>query len=414
MAAKSLIDEAALPAWLRAQQERASAYPSPAAVSPAQGMSPADTRGVAPSEPMPAWLNQVYADANVPRLGGSQQLGGSPWAAPSAGMERSAYLPPASGMQPGLNSGDLVDESALPGWLRAQTGSLAPGDLGGRFGPSGTASAPAYGGQAGAPGMDDALSSGSMRFSASDLIDPGALPDWVRSSAQAPEATFSSTAGWTGRGPAAQMPGGLAGASAQSGSFGGDGSAARRAAGAGGDAQVWSQAPSAQRGRPSDRLYGAGENADFGNESSSFGSRGLPHGPGIPEQELPPWLRGGAYGDQGAPPGARTARGGDRRYPPAPAAPRYPPDDEYAAGAGAEWQTAGYEDQLGGGYASDAEFAAGGDGAEYGGYDMTVNEGYYGSGYDENGYGHARQETNWTEWEDEPPKRGWRRLFGRR
>jgi hypothetical protein len=197
----------------------------------------------------------------------------------------------------------------------------------------------------------------------------------------------------------------------QSGSFGGDGPAARRAAGAGGDAQAWSQAPSAQRGRPSDRLYGAGENADFGNESSSFGSRGLPHGPGIPEQELPPWLRGGAYGDQGAPPGVRTARGGDRRYPPAPAA-RYAPDDEYSAGAGAEWQTAGYEDQLGGDYARDAEFAAGGDGAEYGGYDMPGNEGYYGPGYDENGYG--RQEADWNEWENEPPKRGWRRLFGRR
>lgn len=203
MSAQSLIDEHALPEWLRAQAPAAApAAPSFGAPQPAIAQSLATS---ASAEPLPTWLNQVYSDAQVPRVPAAPAQQGIPAAsqAPTA-MPR---------VQAGLPASQFVDESALPSWLKAQ-GGLSMGE----------AAAPQVGaiplgrpeeapptvlmpgrGQSLASAAEPAPSAGGLNFSASDLIDPSALPSWIQGE-PAPQPNFSSTQGWTQGQPAVQMP----------------------------------------------------------------------------------------------------------------------------------------------------------------------------------------------------------------
>lgn len=205
MAAQSLIDESALPQWLRAEPNTSPA-PAPTYAAPAVAPAPTVTGRIAASanaEPLPAWLNQVYSDANVARI--EQPAVAPAWGAPAAPPVHTPMSAPGGG---DISAGTFVDESALPEWLRSQGAmeSPAPAASVERLAPQYVPPTGAWDASA-APGASGLLSqeqpaaaSPAGQFSASDLIDPSALPSWVSSGQQAEVSpSFSSTTGWTSR-----------------------------------------------------------------------------------------------------------------------------------------------------------------------------------------------------------------------
>lgn len=162
MMARSLVDDQALPKWLRDQPEDAGRQN----VSEWLGASAAH-------EPMPQFLSDAYAQAQVAR-------------APQPNLPP-APQPPAPA-QPGAAGGWNTPggDTVLPDWLRAQA-NQAP-----------VAPAPVAPPQSLSLGASSAAAQPepAARFAASDLIDPNMLPDWVTARAPAQQA-FSSTHGWS-------------------------------------------------------------------------------------------------------------------------------------------------------------------------------------------------------------------------
>ena len=295
MMARSLVDDQALPKWLRDQPDNA----GHANVSEWIGASAAQ-------EPMPQFLSEAYAQAQVARppqqFGGEsfpapaqqppQQYGGDPFNAipqppqqyggpfnasavvADLGNARFGGAAPVSasmrngGPQPGFG-----DDTVLPDWLRAQVAAGAA--------PTASEQAPAVG------------------FAASDLIDPSALPDWVTQRAPAPQ-TFSSTHGWSiaQPEPAAPEPESLRAAEpgydlGYDASDGYDGAASMQ--GAGGQ-PPWSDDAQWDGGAAqNDQMYD-----ERGDAERQYG-RGRP----LAAEELPPWLRGKGGGQ---PAGASLGR----------------------------------------------------------------------------------------------------------
>ena len=212
--ANSLVDENSLPPWLRS--EHPAPQPGPNASSMWNGQQ-------AGNQPLPAWLSQGYAEAQSSAMEPSMEQF-SAWNNQTKNGAVGQTSLPSTGHLPGsLAAGEFIDESVLPEWLRSQGGMMgtsgipavpgmanpmagAPpaGQLGsGRLGPSSAGNL--------APNLQEAslLADGSAAatFSASELIDPSALPEWVRDTGSGPAASFSSTSGWTTRQPVPPAPG---------------------------------------------------------------------------------------------------------------------------------------------------------------------------------------------------------------
>ncbi len=158
MQARSLVDDQALPRWLRDQPESAGR----ANVSEWIGSSAAQ-------EPMPQFLSEAYAQAQVARAPQPIDPAGMPGFPANDNPPFGAPVPARGGAY----SGGFADDPPMPDWLRAQVGA-APADA--------------------APATNEQQASGG--FAASDLIDPSALPGWVTGRAPV-EQTFSSTHGWS-------------------------------------------------------------------------------------------------------------------------------------------------------------------------------------------------------------------------
>jgi hypothetical protein len=237
MQARSLVDDQALPKWLRDQPDDAGR----ANVSEWIGASAAQ-------EPMPPFLSEAYAQAQVARA--PQQNGASGMSVYQAN-DNPLYQAP-SPIRAG--SGGFGDDAVMPDWLRAQAGGAGPQGAPMAF-------------QA-ATGQEHAGG-----FAASDLIDPTALPAWVTGRAAAVQ-TFSSTHGWSVANPepsfAAPEPGFAGG-----GAF--DGAASAQS--------PWNDAPEAPWGADSAQDGMAYDQRDDADQQ--YG-RGQPLAP----DELPPWLRG--------------------------------------------------------------------------------------------------------------------------
>lgn len=318
MSAHSLIDEAALPQWLRAQPAVAAparAMPHPP-VSPAAPVAPWSAPATA-DEPLPTWLNQVYVEANVPRVEPARIPSG--WLAPQPPTPSPSdrYAGASGG---GLSASAFVDETALPEWLKSQGGVPAQGSahpsqvLAGSYAAAASANesrdfgayAPqgAQAAQAARPEEDS-----PARFSVSDLIDPEALPSWV--SGQSPAANPA----WTSNQPATRA----AGSSTLR-----PGSGQELPTGAATDGGGWDEpnVPGWMRtlgeeggGQPSASYQSVpsprGQSDDLGRGShmdpsaSATWRRGQP----IPSAELPPWLRAPNAARDGAAP-----RGADYGY----------------------------------------------------------------------------------------------------
>lgn len=246
MQARSLVDDQALPRWLRDQPDQAE-RPN---VSEWIGASAAQ-------EPMPPFLNDAYAQA---------QIGRAPQPGPAAFGQAYGQAGAPFSPQGGVTGGStgFGDDAAMPDWLRAQAGA-APG------------AAPAR----------PAAPAGGAGFSASDLIDPSALPAWVTGKAP-PEQVFSSTQGWSAASTAADSSFGVSdqgyGASLDQGAEqayeqgyeqGDDGDEGGQPAW--GDAQ-WDAGVAPNEAPPERR-------------GQRGGGQRQPHGRPLAAEELPPWLR---------------------------------------------------------------------------------------------------------------------------
>jgi hypothetical protein len=239
-------------------------------------------------------------------------------------------------------------------------------------------------------------------FAASDLIDADSLPQWVRGQ-DGGGASFSSTEGWTSKGPSAPLALG-------SGPIGGGSSGYT-------DHQPASQA------MPVDERFGSEDSSWFsGRQAASMGERpdsglgtgNFGRGAPIPREELPAWLRTDVPGDRAA------ARGMAARQMPAwdePAASPYGDEHEqYGVDAGDEaapaWDDGGYDqpyDQYDHDQPYDQQFDGGYGGGYEGGYGAVDEYGQPMPGGWDEGYGDYDDYDGARE-----PRRGfWGRLFGR-
>jgi hypothetical protein len=209
---------------------------------------------------MPPFLNDAYAQA---------QVGRAPQPGPAAFGQAGAPLAPNAGGA-GFST-RLGDEAAMPDWLRAQAGA-APG------------AAPAR----------PAASAGAAGFSASDLIDPSALPAWVTGNGPA-EQVFSSTLGWSAASTAADSSFGVSDQGYNAGLNQGN-QGAEQAYDQ--NQQGFEQGfDSDEGGQPAwgDAPYDADGATDEAPRERR-GQRGAggqrqPHGRPLGAEELPPWLR---------------------------------------------------------------------------------------------------------------------------
>lgn len=265
MQARSLVDDQALPKWLRDQPDHAE-RPN---VSEWIGASAAQ-------EPMPPFLNDAYAQA---------QIGRAPQPGPVAFGQVGSPHAPSYGA-PGGSTG-FGDDAAMPEWLRAQAGA-APGSP-----PAAAPAAPAGGGG----------------FSASDLIDPAALPAWVTGKAPA-EQVFSSTHGWSAASPSGESSFGSSDQGYDQGYGQGYEQGAEQAytpgydqsfdqsqQGFGGDdgAQpAWGEAQWDADGAAEDAPSELPQRPERPERRGQRGSQRQPHGKPLAADELPPWLRGKA------------------------------------------------------------------------------------------------------------------------
>jgi hypothetical protein len=281
----SLVDERSLPMWLRQEPEQPQPQtPMPGSVS--RWLSAPVTE-----EQMPPFLGQVYDAAQVSRTpahsGPSANWGAGvpPSPAPSA--------PPMPGAVPSAN---LLDDSALPQWLRAQADG--PGNV---YQPPTVMGNPSAGVPPAAwsgPAAPYTPPPSGGAFAASDLIDPGAMPPWVQQGAPSPQPTFSSTAGWTDRAPAVSHNSG-APAGTGAGMYGGaamnpgwDASALNGPSDSA-DLPSWLQIPDQGGDAATSGVWNTARHGVWRGRESN-----------IPPSELPPWLQNGAGPQAGA------ARGG--------------------------------------------------------------------------------------------------------
>lgn len=185
--AQSLVDEQALPQWLRAQPNEA----------PSQAPNSSVPRWIAnPSgnEAPPSWLDQPFSGAQGAPASGA----GAPW---QAGPPAQQPAVPSYGQNPQPNqmsASQFVDESALPEWLKAQGGQTGMPAANGNGGGAGAAPpwSPQQQPPAAQPSVPPRADVPQGRFSASDLIDPNAMPQWARGGEAAP--SFDSANGWAG------------------------------------------------------------------------------------------------------------------------------------------------------------------------------------------------------------------------
>ncbi|HEU5440568.1 MAG TPA: hypothetical protein VFU88_14885 [Ktedonobacterales bacterium] len=301
---QSLVEESALPTWLRAEpaspSPAASAGPPNAGQAGQAGASIADwIAGSTANDALPPWLSQAYGAAQVGQAPPVARPPQAPaWPAPQSQSPAAAPIPGNWGNNAsadgGLAASQLMDESALPDWLRAQGASLASPAAAGWPAPlpqSANAPAPrppyspALAPAAGTAPWGSAAAESqpvAQRFSASDLIDPDALPSWTggsqeplgaaRDSFGAPPAPSANGSSWLDEGGYPDDPWG---------------DPASRSA----------RLPAVRRDEP------------------AAGPRRVPRGGPLADGELPPWLQGGGPEGDSPPMGSRGARGAPPSWP---------------------------------------------------------------------------------------------------
>ncbi len=256
--AQSLVDENALPPWLREGKI------APVQSSPAQSIQ---ASSLVEQEDVPEWMKTLQPQSSTP-----------------FSSERRSEPKPAVAGQPlsGMSAHDLIDPQSVPDWMKAQ------GDQGNTSASRGMAQDTVVGGQQSAQttqrNSGQSTPNQMAGFSAASLLDENALPQWLRESgSNARQSNQSAISGASnGRGNSVPSPSYPAASNTGSRTPMQDNSWS---------AQVPPQTPmSGSAGAPSQQ------------------GQGMPASSFIDEDALPPWLRtadqqqgassGSAYGSQ--------------------------------------------------------------------------------------------------------------------
>jgi hypothetical protein len=301
--AADLVDEKALPDWLRSSRET-EPLPLPMMVSESIGglgrdfdakksANPGSEVSSGDDDAVPDWLQQVYSDAHVPPLhedapplsAGPKQISGSDLldrrAVPTWIQEAAqtsplanisdilAFTPPAD--QPekrplsasgplanSLSGNSLIEPESLPEWMR-------------NLGDEGLAKSTSGSGFA----AEAAQSGASDFFSAPDLVDTHALPAWMK--AQEPQASAASPASAADQSAAPGSSSGLFSASELVDTHA---------------LPTWMKAQ--EPAPPSESFAGQPQSAPLGSASGIISAAEL-----VDTQALPTWLK--AQGPQAAP-----------------------------------------------------------------------------------------------------------------
>lgn len=165
--ASELVDTHALPTWLKAQEPQGASEPVTGQAQPVPSDSPSGLMSAAElvdTQALPAWLKAQ----GTPSESASD--------APAGAASQSAPSGSASGL---MSAAELVDTAALPAWLKAQEPPASP--MPGRLSDSGVFEARPSSSKI-TPMPVGFSSQQSGAFSAAELVDTKALPTWLKSS----------------------------------------------------------------------------------------------------------------------------------------------------------------------------------------------------------------------------------------
>jgi hypothetical protein len=215
ISAAELVNTQALPAWLKAQEPPAAPTPDTSAGSPGQSAPLGSASGIiAASElvdtaALPAWMK------------GQEPVASPASGVPSASSAFEAVRPPSSKMTPmpvgfakestgAFSAAELVDTKALPAWLKNVGSDVGSSTSQGGLNASSASAGPIIGselvdtgalpvwlrGAESSPGTSDSFAASAFPtprgtgptessdqtggFSAASLVDPEALPEWLR------------------------------------------------------------------------------------------------------------------------------------------------------------------------------------------------------------------------------------------
>jgi hypothetical protein len=202
--ARSLIDEQALPDWMKegASGQSGSMAPSGATDTPAPGNIAASS--LVQPDALPDWMRNLQPPSSSPARPAQPQPSGYPGPTNTSGLYAAPQpaMPPATPVMPpvpptpqlqstqpaalsesgaGFSARDLIDQNALPAWMNPQGGAQAstPPSNSGPVMPAQPAAPTGFG----------------AGFSAHDLIDQNALPTWMNPQGGAQAGTSPSNSG---------------------------------------------------------------------------------------------------------------------------------------------------------------------------------------------------------------------------
>lgn len=184
LAAGSLIDEQALPSWMRDGQ---------GGTQPEAGQS-VSAKSLVDHQALPPWIKSL-GQTEQPQGSASENLYGLPAQSPvtpdslpnAARMQQTSpardaqRVPPAVPAQ-GFTAGELIDQQSLPDWM---TGAQGPGTQ-----------------------PQNRPVPGGTGFSAGELVDQRSLPKWMQENQPGPERPTSASALGVPAGGSGQMGGG--------------------------------------------------------------------------------------------------------------------------------------------------------------------------------------------------------------
>ena len=143
LAAQSLIDEKSLPSWMKEGSQ-----PPPSAPGSLSASS------LLQQDNVPDWMKTVQPQPNAAPAAYQEQAGR---------FEQSTNAPRASDLGPGFSARDLLDQQALPSWMKSQSERSASAPQTEPFGQTGQSASMQQSG-----------------LSASSLLDADSLPQWMR------------------------------------------------------------------------------------------------------------------------------------------------------------------------------------------------------------------------------------------
>lgn len=168
MSARSLIDEQSLPSWMQDSQSPQMAQG--AQKPPFIGQESIAASSLIQQEAVPEWMKAVQPPSpQSPQTASPYTLPTPPVSQPPSYQAQAAPFAPSALPPRGLAGSDLIDPQALPPWMSGQ-GQGAP--------------TTSYSGNIGNGGQGQAGQSGMSGMNAGSLIDQSALPSWLREAGQ--------------------------------------------------------------------------------------------------------------------------------------------------------------------------------------------------------------------------------------